>query len=348
MTDWDTPSLTDEYSDFRDFLKEQLDHIGRESFGSDTNIPTGFLRTNSTTYKKEQYTGTTWVTTLREDEIDTHIADASLHQGVPAGTVSAWFTSTAPTDWVLLDGVPKSRTTYAGLFAVWGTTFGAGDGSTTFGVPDCRGSLLIGKGGSGSANTSLGATFGTIDHVHTGPSHTHTIGSHTHTMANHRHSGPAHTHTTPNHQHSVPPHYHGVKTNGANISINPGGAHAHGIPTRSNATGFSNTNTGFGRVTPSWAGTYGVDTETAGSHGHSNGDFDGNVGNLSSGNSGDASLLTDSTGGSTTSSSGTGLTDVPNTNTTDGTSLTTASGGTGNTGASNPPCIVVNWIAKGV
>lgn len=348
MTDWDTPSLTDEYSDFRDFLKEQLDHLGKEDFTSDTNIPVGFFRTNSTSFKKEQYTGSSWALTSRELDIDNHINNSTLHQGAPAGSIIAWLTSTPPTGWVLLDGVAKSRTTYAALFAEWGTTFGAGDGSTTFGVPDCRSMVLIGKGGSGSANAPLGSTFGTIDHVHTGPSHTHAVASHTHTMANHTHNGAAHTHSTPNHQHTVQAHYHAATGNGATIAISSGGAHAHGVPTRNNASGFSNSGTAFGKVTPAWAGGYDLNTESAGAHIHSNADFAGHVGNVNSGNSGDGGVLTNSTGGSTTGSSGTGATSAPSTNTTDGTTLTTDAGGTGNTGTANMPCVIINWIAKGV
>jgi microcystin-dependent protein len=57
---------------------------------------------------------------------------------------------------------------------VIGTTYGAGDGSTTFNVPDMRGKFPFGKAAAGTGN-ALGASFGTIDHVHTGPSHTHNV-----------------------------------------------------------------------------------------------------------------------------------------------------------------------------
>lgn len=72
------------------------------------------------------------------------------------------------------DGSLVSRSTYADLFAVIGTTFGAGDGSTTFALPDKRGRFALGKAASGTGST-LGDTGGLIDHVHTGPSHTHGV-----------------------------------------------------------------------------------------------------------------------------------------------------------------------------
>lgn len=60
------------------------------------------------------------------------------------GTI-AWFAaSSAPAGFVKANGAALSRTAYAGLFAVIGTTYGAGDGSTTFNVPDLRGEFIRG------------------------------------------------------------------------------------------------------------------------------------------------------------------------------------------------------------
>jgi len=63
------------------------------------------------------------------------------------GEGKLWFTGTAPTGWLLCDGTAVSRTTYASLFAVIGTTFGTGDDSTTFNVPDFRGRVPAGPDG---------------------------------------------------------------------------------------------------------------------------------------------------------------------------------------------------------
>jgi microcystin-dependent protein len=109
---------------------------------------------------------------------------------VPVGTIWSYAGSTAPTGWLLCYGQAISRTTYAALFSAISTTYGAGDGSTTFNVPDCRGRALIGLdnlGGSAAsrvaAATSLGQAAGAETHKHTGPSHTHSytdVVAHTH------------------------------------------------------------------------------------------------------------------------------------------------------------------------
>ncbi len=105
-------------------------------------------------------------------------------QAAPAATtitgeIRLWPTGTAPTSWFICDGTAYSRTTYAALFAVVGTTFGGGDGSTTFNVPNFQRRSPVGAGGSGTgvlANT-IGSTGGEETHTLTTaemPSHTHT------------------------------------------------------------------------------------------------------------------------------------------------------------------------------
>ena len=108
---------------------------------------------------------------------------------IPVGTISPYAGTSAPANWLLCDGSPVSRATYAALFAVTGTAYGAGDGSTTFNVPDLRGRVLAGKdnmggtaanrltsGGSGITGTTLGAAGGAETHTLTTaqmPSHSH-------------------------------------------------------------------------------------------------------------------------------------------------------------------------------
>lgn len=62
----------------------------------------------------------------------------------PAGVIMMWTTGTAPTGWLECDGAAVSRTTYARLFAVIADTYGVGDGSTTFNLPDLRGQFVRG------------------------------------------------------------------------------------------------------------------------------------------------------------------------------------------------------------
>src|SRR6185312_8280824 len=103
------------------------------------------------------------------------------------GFIVMYGATSAPTGWLLCDGSAVSRTTYSALFAIIGTTYGSGDGSTTFNVPDLRQRFPLGKAASGTG-ASLGATGGAIDNTHTSAAHTHTMGNHTHTLGNHTHS----------------------------------------------------------------------------------------------------------------------------------------------------------------
>lgn len=106
------------------------------------------------------------------------------HSGVwqpflPTGAVIPFAGTSAPTGWLFCHGQEVSRTTYARLFAVIGTTYGAGNGSTTFNLPDLRQRFPLGKAASGTGST-LGETGGQINHTH-GMAHTHPM-SHTHTV----------------------------------------------------------------------------------------------------------------------------------------------------------------------
>lgn len=105
-------------------------------------------------------------------------SDAALAAAVtaladPAGTIKMWLLSTAPSGWQFCFGQALSRTTNAALFAAIGTTYGTGDGSTTFNVPDLRGRVAAGRddmggtaanrlttGGSGVDGATLGAAGG--------------------------------------------------------------------------------------------------------------------------------------------------------------------------------------------
>ena len=78
---------------------------------------------------------------------------------VPAGSIIAWSGSSAPSGWVLCDGSAISRTTYAALFAIAGTAYGEGNGSTTFNVPDLQDRLPLGKG---TNNGTLGTQTGSM------------------------------------------------------------------------------------------------------------------------------------------------------------------------------------------
>jgi len=76
----------------------------------------------------------------------------------PAGMVAYFSRSTPPTGWLASNGAAVSRTAFAALFGVIGTTFGAGDGTTTFNVPDLRGEFI--RGWSNGRGVDVGRSFG--------------------------------------------------------------------------------------------------------------------------------------------------------------------------------------------
>jgi microcystin-dependent protein len=97
----------------------------------------------------------------------------------PIGTVQMYGGAAAPTGWLLCTGSAVSRTTYANLFSVIGTTYGIGDNISTFNLPDFRGRMPLGAGtGTGLTARTLGEASGSETHVLTiaqMPSHSHSI-----------------------------------------------------------------------------------------------------------------------------------------------------------------------------
>jgi microcystin-dependent protein len=96
----------------------------------------------------------------------------TLFGGVPSGAVFWFAASTPPTGYLKANGAVVSRTTYAALFAAIGTTFGAGDGSTTFALPDLRGEFL--RGWDDGRGIDSGRAFGSAQAA-AFASHTHGI-----------------------------------------------------------------------------------------------------------------------------------------------------------------------------
>jgi microcystin-dependent protein len=77
---------------------------------------------------------------------------------MPSGSIIAFGGAAAPdAGWLLCAGADVNRTTYARLFAAIGTAYGTGDGSSTFGLPDLRDRVLLGKG---TNNSTLGTETG--------------------------------------------------------------------------------------------------------------------------------------------------------------------------------------------
>lgn len=110
--------------------------------------------------------------TSAANSASTAAAIAAVSTGIPSGTVAHFAMSSAPTGWVKANGSALSRTAYADLFSAIGTTFGAGDGSTTFNVPDLRGEFL--RGLDDGRGIDLGRTLGSAQE-NTIQSHNHPI-----------------------------------------------------------------------------------------------------------------------------------------------------------------------------
>lgn len=119
--------------------------------------------------------GTNWIT--MNDNTD------------PIGTIKGFIADADPSDsrWVRCDGRAISRSTYAALFTLASTTYGVGDGSTTFNIPDLRGRTLVAVDGAAArltANDALGNSGGEETHLLTlpeSPAHAHGTGDATYT-----------------------------------------------------------------------------------------------------------------------------------------------------------------------
>jgi len=85
---------------------------------------------------------------------------------VPVGGLALWAGSSEPAGWLICDGRAVSRTTYAALFAAIGIAYGAGDGSTTFNIPDFRGRVPVGLGPHPDVD-ALGDSDGQADTLRT-------------------------------------------------------------------------------------------------------------------------------------------------------------------------------------
>jgi len=115
-------------------------------------------------------------------------------EGIPTATIVPWTSASVPSGFLECNGAAVSRTTYADLFAIVGTTYGAGDGSSTFNVPDLQDNVAVGK----SNNKALGSTGGANTVTSTGnvggstanaTLSTAQLASHTHTKGRHANSG---------------------------------------------------------------------------------------------------------------------------------------------------------------
>tara|TARA_B100000212_G_C27379673_1_gene536421 strand:+ start:451 stop:1023 length:573 start_codon:yes stop_codon:yes gene_type:complete len=78
-------------------------------------------------------------------------------EGIPTATIVPWSSASVPSGFLECNGAAVSRSTYSALFAIVGTTYGAGDGATTFNLPDLQDNVAIGKSGTKALASTGGA-----------------------------------------------------------------------------------------------------------------------------------------------------------------------------------------------
>ena len=117
---------------------------------------TGDIRFNTTLTQFEGYNGSAW---------------GEIANGVPAGSVFSFATTTPPSGYLECNGAAVSRSTYASLFSAISTTWGVGDGSSTFNLPDLRGQFV--RGWDNSAGVDSGRSFASSQ-TDQNKSHNHT------------------------------------------------------------------------------------------------------------------------------------------------------------------------------
>lgn len=213
------------------------------------------------------------------------LATNTIQLLTPTGSVTQYAGSSVPTGWLFCDGAAISRTTYAALFAVIGTTFGSGDGTTTFNLPDLKGRVPVGKAVAGTF-ASLAATGGAETHTLTTaqiPSHQHNVSEYAHSvtqsnaLGNHSHTFSGTVVSAGDHSHSIaindPGHSHTIdltsreRTSGSAFNTNVVSFTSFEVQsTRSATTGITASSNTTGAHQHTYSGTT-ADTDLA--HGHS-------------------------------------------------------------------------------
>lgn len=230
--------------------KLQIWSDGTSFYGNDTAVGNFNVAGNLAVTGTSTFTGIPSGPTAAAGTNTTQLATTAFvtQNAVLTGALLMWPTGTAPSGYLLCTGTAVSRTTYAALFAVIGTTFGAGDGSTTFNVPNYTNRMPYG--------TTVGATGGSADS--TLPSHTHGI------------NDPGHAHgasSSSSASVSDPGHFHSSDSNGAPNGVGAGAAFTNGysnFPGKDTNTKTTGISVGVSTSTSISGNTTGISTQSAG------------------------------------------------------------------------------------
>lgn len=158
---------------------------------------------------------------------------------IPVGSIFPFAGNAAPTGYLLCDGTAVSRTEYADLFSICGTSYGAGNGTSTFNLPDLKGRVLVGLDGAQTEFDARGETGGAKTHTLQSsemPAHTHSVsgsaspaGSHSHGYVDFGSGGPVGAASGSGFSAATP--------TGANRTTSPDGTHTHSISVSAASTG---------------------------------------------------------------------------------------------------------------
>ena len=248
---------------------------------------------------------------LRDTDVNDNLTASGISDLMPIGGMLIWWTDDIPTSFIKCDGSAISRGTYSALFTIIGTTYGVGDGSTTFNIPNLVGKHILGRnaqtlgdtGGSFSHIHSVSSNHShTINHTHT-MTHTHNLNNHVHTLNNHTHTIATHYHSIPSHNHNVN-HSHGGTTGGPTTTQNWRGGSAVYVPSTSHVHGIA-PSASSSNTSGNWNGNSG---STGGTTGSNNGNTGGNNSAMATYSS---SSDANNTGMSVNGSGDTGANDAP-------------------------------------
>ena len=173
----------------------------------------------------------------------------------PSGTILMFGGLSAPFGYLICDGAAVSRATYSNLFSAIGTVHGAGNGTTTFNLPNLKGRIPVGGDGTQTEFDQLGKTGGAKSHTHTNATGSGAAGTHSHTTTDHSHNTTDHSHYSDHshyadHSHYINPgstgttsdsHSHSNNANTSNASRATGtsavalGSHTHGVSSDSHS-----------------------------------------------------------------------------------------------------------------
>jgi microcystin-dependent protein len=147
-------------------------------------------------------------------------------EGIPTATIVPWSSASVPSGFLECNGQTVSRSTYAALFAIVGTTYGAGDGSTTFAVPDLQDNVAVGK----SNNKALASTGGANTVTSTGNVAGSTANATLSTPQLASHSHPFNVRTPAGDNNSVAQRgYNGPSGTAGTNNAGSGGGHSHNM-----------------------------------------------------------------------------------------------------------------------